>query len=90
MKMVIDITEEAYNLLQNEGVDWLGAGHILDRVANGRPLSKVVENIKTEIKEEIDQTWYTKDSYQEGYKDGLLKANEYIDKYISEEESDAE
>ena len=40
MKIVIDIPEEAYNLLQNEGVDWLGAEHILDAVANGMPLPK--------------------------------------------------
>ncbi len=40
MKIVIDIPEEAYNLLQNDGVDWLGAEHILDRVAKGTPLPK--------------------------------------------------
>lgn len=38
MKLVIDIPEEAYELLKNEGVDWLGAEHILDAVANGTPL----------------------------------------------------
>ena len=40
MKMVIDITEQAYNLLQNEGVDWLGAEHILDAVAKGKPVEE--------------------------------------------------
>ena len=40
MKIVIDIPEEAYELLKNEGVDWLGAEHILDAVANGTPLPK--------------------------------------------------
>lgn len=38
MKLMIDMPEETYNLLQNGGVDWLGAEHILDRVANGIPL----------------------------------------------------
>ena len=40
MKVLIDIPEEAYNLLQNDGVDWLDTKHILDRVAKGTPLPK--------------------------------------------------
>ena len=40
MKLVIDIPEDAYKLLNNEGVDWLGAEHILNAVANGTPLPK--------------------------------------------------
>ena len=40
MKIVIDIPEESYKLLKDEGVDWLGAEHILDAVANGTPLPK--------------------------------------------------
>lgn len=38
--LVIKIPEEAYRLLKNEGVDWLGAEHILNAVANGIPLPK--------------------------------------------------
>lgn len=40
IELVVKIPEEAYNFLQNGGVDWLGAEHILDRVANGIPLPK--------------------------------------------------
>ena len=41
MKLIIDIPEAAYKLLQSdEGVDWLGAEHILGAVANGIPLPK--------------------------------------------------
>lgn len=40
IELVIKIPEEAYKLLQNEGVDWLGAEHILNAVANGMPLPK--------------------------------------------------
>ena len=40
MQIVIDIPKEAYELLKNEGVDWLGAEHILNAVANGTPLPK--------------------------------------------------
>jgi len=46
MKIVIDISEEAYKLLQNEGVDWLGAEHILNAVANGIPLSECHGSLK--------------------------------------------
>lgn len=40
IELVIKISEEAYKLLKNEGVDWLGAEHILNAVANGTPLPK--------------------------------------------------
>jgi hypothetical protein len=40
MQIVIEIPEESYRLLQNKGVDWLGAEHILTAVANGIPLPK--------------------------------------------------
>ena len=38
MKLIIDIPEEAYDLLRKDGVDWLGAEHILNSVANGHVL----------------------------------------------------
>ncbi len=40
IELVVKIPEEAYKLLKNEGVDWLGADHILNAVANGTPLPK--------------------------------------------------
>lgn len=40
IELVINIPEGAYQLLKNEGVDWLGAEHILNAVANGIPLPK--------------------------------------------------
>lgn len=40
IELVIKIPEEAYKLLKNEGVDWLGAEHILNVVANGTLLPK--------------------------------------------------
>lgn len=41
MKIVIDIPEDAYKVLRSdEGVDWLGAEHILHAVSNGIPLPK--------------------------------------------------
>ena len=40
IEVVIKIPEEAYNILKNNGVDWLGAEHILDRVAKGTQLPK--------------------------------------------------
>ena len=38
MKLIIDIPNESMNLLKNKGVDWFGAEHILNAVANGIPL----------------------------------------------------
>lgn len=40
MKIVIDIPEKAFEVLTTTGVDWLGAEHILDAVANGTVLPK--------------------------------------------------
>ena len=40
IELVIKIPEEAYRLLKNKGVDWLGAEHILNAVADGIPLPK--------------------------------------------------
>lgn len=40
IELVISLPEEAYKLLKNEGVDWLGAEHILNAVANGILLPK--------------------------------------------------
>ena len=40
IELVVKIPEKAYELLKNKGVDWLGAEHILNAVANGIPLPK--------------------------------------------------
>ena len=38
MKLVIDITEQAYNLLNSdEQIDWLGAETLLECIARGTP-----------------------------------------------------
>lgn len=65
MQIVIDIPEESYKLLKNEGVDWLGAEHILNSVANGTPLTPDVladllmeERIRGKLKQDIS---YSKD-----------------------------
>ena len=48
MQIVIDIPEDAYKLLNNEGVDWLGAEHILNAVANGMPID--LDGLKSDMK----------------------------------------
>jgi len=40
MQVVIDIPEEAYNLLKGDGVDWLVAQYVLGCVAEGKVLPK--------------------------------------------------
>jgi len=37
MKLIIDIPEKALDVLKNDGVDWLGAEHILGAVSKGIP-----------------------------------------------------
>ncbi len=48
MQIVIDIPKAAFDLLQDTGVDWLGAVHILDAVANGILLPEGHGNIYDE------------------------------------------
>ena len=50
MEIVVNIPKQAYDLLQNEGVDWLGAEHILDAVAKGTPLPEHHGRLKDEDK----------------------------------------
>ena len=40
IELVVKIPKEAYKLLKNEGVDWLGAEHILNAAAKGTLLPK--------------------------------------------------
>ena len=54
MKLIVEIPEAAYELLQNDGVDWLGAEHILDAVSKSTPLEKYSEKI---IAETIANIW---------------------------------
>ena len=49
VELVIKIPNGAYNLLKTSGIDWLGAEHILNAVANGTPLPKGHGNLKDEI-----------------------------------------
>ena len=55
MKLAVEMPEEAYKLLQTDGVDWLGAEHILSAVANGKPLDDVLDEIRAEIEPKCDR-----------------------------------
>lgn len=73
IELVIKIPEEAYKLLKNEGVDWLGAEHILNAVANGTPLPKghgelkdvtnLMRGLYTDMKT-IEETFMSSDVYK--------------------------
>lgn len=58
MKLIIDIPEEAYNLLQNEGVDWLGAEHILNAVAKGKPVEECEDCVSLDAVIDVFDTWW--------------------------------
>ena len=56
-EIVIKIPDKAYDVLTSSGVDWLGAEHILNAVANGKVLPKGNEKLIAEpTEEEIAKT----------------------------------
>ena len=83
MKIVIDITEKALDVLKNEGVDWLGAEHILDAVSKGIPYE---ERSHCECVEEIIEELESRKDYGAEYAQAMedvitiLKAKFDIDK----------
>ena len=68
MKLIIDIDEDYYNIIQKNG----GSNYVEDAVLNGTPL----DDIKTEIKKKMANDYID----IAGYKASL----EIIDKYIGE------
>lgn len=58
MKLIIDIPKNAYDLLQGEGVDWLGAEHILDAVAKGKPVEKCDYCVSLNAVIDVFDTWW--------------------------------
>lgn len=83
MQIVVNIPEEAYKLLQTDGVDWLGAEHILNAVANGKPLDTVLDDIRAEIDKESVRAF--RHPYWERAK-ALEWAATIINKYKAESE----
>ena len=79
MQIVIEIPKEAYKLLQREGVDWLGAEHILDAVANGTPLPEHHRLIEADrLKEELD--YYIREAgWSDDHNEALTRCKEFID-----------
>lgn len=56
-EIVIKIPDKAYDVLTSSGVDWLGAEHILNAVANGKVLPKGHDKLIAEpTEEEIAKT----------------------------------
>ena len=58
MKLIIDIPKNAYDLLQGEGVDWLGAEHILDAVAKGKPVEECEDCVSLDAVIDVFDTWW--------------------------------
>lgn len=63
MQVVIEIPEEAYNLLKGNGVDWLGAEHILSCVAEGKVLPKghgdLIDRNSLPMRDISPDAWYS-------------------------------
>lgn len=91
VELVIKIPNEAYNLLKTSGVDWLGAEHILNAVANGTPLPKghgrLIDGSKLKVELECG---IRAGNYERGYDryahinsmDDCVDAVEYADTII--------
>ena len=58
MELIIDIPKNAYDLLQGEGVDWLGAEHIIDAVAKGKPVEKCDYCVSLNAVIDVFDTWW--------------------------------
>ena len=63
MKLIIDIYDDAYKYcksIKDDDLDDLGffTSHILKSVANGTPFDSVIEDIKAEISEPIQEDCY--------------------------------
>lgn len=67
IELVVKIPEEAYELLKNKGVDWLGAEHILNAVANGTPLPKGSESMNDFDARKLVEKYYEPVEDKPGY-----------------------
>ena len=74
MEIVIEIPEEAYNLLKGDGVDWLGAEHILSCVEKGKVLPKGHGDL-------VDRNAIN-ERFNSIYNDAINCSNQSSDKYL--------
>ena len=83
MKLIIDIPEERLKSIKRFGIK-LNETYMLERaLISATPFDSVIEDIKAEIRTELDVPDKDVDYYP-----GLWKALEIIDKYISAKESE--
>lgn len=78
MKLLIEISKKAYDLLQGKGVDWLGAEHILDAVSNGTPISESEDCVNRKAVDKIINKWLSHPDYE--LKDGIYDMTKKIHK----------
>ena len=95
IELVIKIPKGAYNLLKTSGVDWLGAEHILNAVANGTPLPEDYKDRKNDILGKIEAEFINRypknyaDEPEMGGRSCVFSLNEIlriIDKYKMEKQ----
>ena len=77
MKLIIDIDEDYYNIIQKNG----GNNYVEDAVLNGTPL----EDMKAEI---VSRASIDGDDYHNGFNFGLMTASQIMDKHIRERSND--
>ena len=95
MKLVIEIDDIDYkNIIYNGAVTCTDThlhGRLYHAIKLGTPFDKVIEDIRAEIDAQIDlhdTPFEIDDGMDSSFCDGLNKAKEIIDKYISREEKE--
>ena len=79
MKLIIDISEELYQMCKNCLGD---ADCIESAIAHGTPL----DDVKAEIQRTITASWYNGENYKKNYRDGLNDAIDILDNIGKESE----
>ena len=78
MKIVIDIPDKKWELIQNNGYCGIIDDLLFQNIKNGIPLAEVIEDIKAEIKSLYDEPARYVPNY-----DAYAQWLEIIDKHIS-------
>ena len=83
MKIVIDIPDKKWELIQNNEYCGIIDDLLFQNIQNGTPLAEVIEDIKKEIRARVFDIQATSDKYFDGVDDVMDIVDSVIDKRIS-------
>ena len=87
MKIVIDIPDKKWELIQNNEYCGIIDDLLFQNIQNGTPLAEVIEDIKKEIRARVFDIQATSDKYFDGVDDVMDIVDSVIDKHISGKEN---